>query len=198
MGFWSLDVCQPYSVPHRDGGPEWLAQMFHADDRVLVGGKIVSKGHVAALRQIGVTHVLSVDDDGDDSRLWLDAGTRRHVPLDDNALEHSPEKLYAIGRWLEPVLSQRSSKVYIHCHLGYNRGPAAGFLCMLAGGMGAGLARSRVFRGRVSTPDELGRLHSGWTPGAFPTTRPETIRQIERFMSSGVSLLDYGVRPLAR
>lgn len=208
---FSLDVLQAYDVPstdptvlepgynptrHHHAG--WAAQMFHIDQRILVGGRIVSVGHVEALRMLGITHVLSVDDEGDfDRRFWLDGGSRRWVPLSRENEDWPVERLTAIGRWLEPALSRTSNKLYIHCKLGDGPGPMAGYLALRVGGMTARIARSRVVRGRVDTEDQLGRMQAGFTNGWFPPVNVRHFEAIDRLMGSWVSLLDYGVRPLA-
>jgi len=181
---------------HRAEG--WAAQMFHVDQRVLCGGRIVSAGHVEALRHLGVTHVVSADDEGDfDRRHWLDPSSRLWVPLLGQDEDWPEERLVTLGRWIEPVLSRTSSKLYVHGKLGNCRGPALGYLTLRLGGMGPGIARARVMRGRVSSEDELGRLHAGFTNGWFPWPFPRHLEQIDRLMGRWISLLDFGVRPLA-
>jgi hypothetical protein len=208
---FSYDVLQAYDVPSSDPGAldpgynpakhraeGWMAQMYHVDQRVLCGGRIVSSGHVEALRSLGVTHVVSCDDEGDfDRRFWLDAGTRLWVPLTRQDEDWQEERMITLGRWIEPVLSRTSSKLYVHGHLGFSRGAALGYFTLRLGGMGRGIARSRVLRGRVDSEDELGRLHAGFTRGWYPQPLPRHLEQIDRLMGRWISLLDYGVRPLA-
>lgn len=202
---FSYEGLQCYEVPDKGGigaarGVPWGAQMWHVDQRILAGGRIISSGHVEALRVLRVTHVLSVDDEDLDARHWRDSGTRRWIPLVPGILEHGElpeEKFTAIGRWLEPILSNTSAKLYLHGKLGNERAAALAYFALRIGGMGPGLARSRVWRGRVSSEDELGRMNAGYTSGWLVPEPPGVVTRIDMLVGRWVSMLDYGVRPLA-
>jgi len=70
------------------------AQRYWADERVLVGGAITGAKDAESLRALGVTHVLSAEDQADDAGLWPDDRRARSAWVDDGF--DVPEKLLAV------------------------------------------------------------------------------------------------------
>ena len=202
MTLFSLDVLQPYQVPDAEGsgipgsigwwksaGVPWGAQMFHVDQKVLCGGRIVSDEHVVALRRLGVTHVLSVDQVDLDGKHWRDPSSRRWIPFPEGPGQLDGSRLYDVGRWVQANMRGLASrKLYVHDKLGGGLAMLLGYFVLRLGGMSRDRAHAQAFRGRVATADELGRLQSGWTEGWLPTVGAEAIGSVERVLGSWVSL----------
>ncbi len=110
-------------------------------DRLLVGGDVDlfhpdrAQRQVAELRAYGVTHVVDLRIEWDDSELWNGTGVEYlHLPIDD-AGQHVPGSWFdrAVGAVLA-MLDRPGSRVLVHCHMGVNRGPSLGYAVLLGQG----------------------------------------------------------------
>ncbi len=96
---------------------------------------------IAQLRDHGVTHVLDLRlkwEVRNDHALWADAGVPAanvlNVPINDSWGYIPPEEWFATVEafvqnfWLD---SFEGDRLYVHCHMGINRGPSAAMLALL-------------------------------------------------------------------
>lgn len=94
---------------------------------------------IAELRSQGVTHVLDARSEWQDRDLWVANGLERgnycHAPIIDSH-RHSPDESWYeqieafVDRfWAE---SEHGESIYVHCHMGVNRGPSAAMLALLS------------------------------------------------------------------
>lgn len=90
------------------------------------------------LKEQGVTHVLDVRSEWQDRDYWesggLDPDNYLHLPIIDSH-RHQPAEDWYVGVtnfvqqfWLDSVNGDR---LYVHCHMGINRGPSAAMLALL-------------------------------------------------------------------
>lgn len=93
---------------------------------------------VADLVARGVTHVLDVRSEWSDVKVWADLAPDVkycHAPITDSHShfvgEHWYRKVeeFTEGFWLD---SHEGDVLYVHCHMGINRGPSAAMVAMLA------------------------------------------------------------------
>lgn len=93
---------------------------------------------IAHLRGLGVTHVLDARSEWTDADLWVQAGlpaeNYAHLPIIDS-YNHLPDEAWFAGveSFVADFLTGRNEgdKIYIHCHMGVNRGPSAAMLALL-------------------------------------------------------------------
>ena len=93
--------------------------------QIIVGGA-VDKAAMADLRRRGVTHILNVSSDDDDTELAAQHGiVVRWLPVDDD-FEPKPREWFARGvKFAKRALLDRNAKLYVHCHAGIHRAPLA-------------------------------------------------------------------------
>jgi dual specificity phosphatase 3 len=90
------------------------------------------------LRAQGVTHVVDARIEWSDADLWEDAGLPAanycHAPITDS-YSHKPAEGWfcAVEDFVADFLVNRNEgdKLYVHCHMGVNRGPSAAMLALL-------------------------------------------------------------------
>lgn len=114
ISLWAADP-EPVEIPG-------VANAFLVTEQILSGSEPSGKVTFAALREMGVSVVVSVDGKRPD----VDAAKRHglryiHLPIgyDDVPTERQAQLLRAVG------LLGVDNKLYLHCHHGKHRGPAA-------------------------------------------------------------------------
>lgn len=117
------------------------------NDWLLVGADLDIAHHItgmepdeaiAHLRDLGVTHVLDARCEWSDADLWVEAGlpalNYAHLPIVDS-YSHMPDEAWFCGveAFVADFLVSRNEgdKMYVHCHMGVNRGPSAAMLALL-------------------------------------------------------------------
>ena len=85
------------------------------------------------LRAAGVTHVLDVREEAEDSALWslFPEVTYHWDGIDDAGQEVPDEWWERIVSWSLGALSRPGSRLLTHCHMGINRGPSAAYGVLL-------------------------------------------------------------------
>ncbi len=176
VGCWRAPP-DPPPTPVRVGAAG-LHNVFRIGDRVFSGGSPEGDAGFASLRQLGVRTVLSVDGAVPDVTGAKKHGLRYvHVPIGYDGI--SRDKALAIVK----AVRELPGPVYVHCHHGMHRGPAAASCALLALEPGFTPARAEAwmreagtdprYRGLVAIPrtftrpsaEELAR-----TPADFPDT----------------------------
>ena len=120
-------------------------------DWLLLGGDIASAEHMGWLRDQGVTHVICAACELSDRRL-CDAHDLRyfHLYWYDDRQPKPADELNHLLAWLSGeqaalLQSSRPMRLYVHCAMGYNRGPlVATFLLAARCGLSAEQAWERV------------------------------------------------------
>lgn len=92
--------------------------------RLAVGTAITTANNMRQLAAQGVTHVLNVETDFDDSTITGATGiTVRWLPQPDDLRRKPPEWFEQGVSFLEEALNSEESKVYVHCLAGIQRSP---------------------------------------------------------------------------
>ena len=93
---------------------------------------------ISLLVNEGVTHVLDARSEWTDQDIWENAGLPKgnygHFPIID-AWSHVPDEAWFTGveSFVADFLVNRKEgdRMYVHCHMGVNRGPSAAMLALL-------------------------------------------------------------------
>ncbi len=110
--------------------------------RLAVGGDCdVNDGDLAVRQAVdlmvegGITHVLDVRQEMDDTDFWADREiTYLWHGIDDAGQRVPGEWFEAVTDWALAALEDPGARVLAHCHMGVNRGPSAGYAVLLAQG----------------------------------------------------------------
>ncbi len=121
--------------------------------RLATGGGITTEVDVAALKSVGITHVIDCRDDVDDAGLLEGSGlVYLWNPTADDG-QTKPKEWFQKGIVfaLEEALKLPGTKLYSHCHVGRNRGPSMAAAIMMAQGWSEALTRADINIHRLLT-----------------------------------------------
>jgi len=102
--------------------------------RIAVGGGIWSAENMAAVAQAGITHIIDMQIEFDDTALAAAQGIEvLWNPVDDDFQPKPPEMFERGVGFARSALDQEGSKLFIHCAAGVHRAPmmALALLCSL-------------------------------------------------------------------
>ena len=126
---WSVAVLAETNWPERIDDPR-LTNAFKLHERVISGGQPDGESAFAALREMGVKTIISVDGAKPDVDLAGKYGLRYvHLPHgydgvpDDRAME------------LAKAVRDLPGPIFIHCHHGHHRSPAAASVACVGAGL---------------------------------------------------------------
>jgi dual specificity protein phosphatase-like protein len=107
------------SAPHRTGMDiTWLT------DRIAVGGGIWSAENMAKLAGAGVTHIIDMQIEFDDTPLAAEQGIEVLWNPTDDDFGMKPASLFQRGvNFAYAALAQPDTKLFIHCAAGVHRAP---------------------------------------------------------------------------
>lgn len=92
--------------------------------RIAVGGGIWTDENMAAVAQAGVTHIIDMQIEFDDTRLATPHAIEvLWNPIDDDFQLKPPEIFRRGVEFATQALSQEGTKLYIHCAAGVHRAP---------------------------------------------------------------------------
>ena len=104
-------------------------------DRIAVGGGIWTADNMAKLARMGVTHVLDMQLEFDDTPIALGFGIKVLWNPTDDDFEPKPAELFQRGvDFAQLALGEAESKLFIHCAAGVHRAPM--MAAALLGSMG--------------------------------------------------------------
>ena len=93
-------------------------------DRIAVGGGIWTSENMAAVAQAGITHVIDMQIEFDDTPLGAAHGVEVLWNPTDDDFEPKPAELFRRGvEFAEAALEGTNAKVFIHCAAGQHRAP---------------------------------------------------------------------------
>ncbi|MGA8429691.1 MAG: dual specificity protein phosphatase [Candidatus Sulfotelmatobacter sp.] len=93
-------------------------------ERIAVGGGIWNAENMAKLQREGVTHIIDMQIEFDDTPLAEDCGISvLWNPTDDDFTLKPPELFVKGVRYAEAALKDPGSKIFIHCAAGVHRAP---------------------------------------------------------------------------
>jgi protein-tyrosine phosphatase len=106
--------------------------MTWVTDRIAVGGGIWTADNMAAVARAGVTHILDMQMEFDDTALAVPHGiTVLWNPIDDD-FQHKPADVFERGvAFARQALEEAGTKLLVHCAAGVHRAPmmALAILC---------------------------------------------------------------------
>jgi len=108
--------------------------MTWVTDRIAVGGAIWNAQNMAEVARAGVTHILDMQIEFDDTPLAEPHGiTVLWNPIDDDFQPKPPEVFQRGVEFALEALDEASSKLFVHCAAGVHRGPmmTLAILCSL-------------------------------------------------------------------
>ncbi len=110
--------------------------MTWVTDRIAVGGGIWNAENMAEVARAGVTHIVDMQSEFDDTALAEPHDLRvLWNPVDDDFQPKPPEVFQRGVEFVQEALDQEDSKVFIHCAAGVHRAPmmTLAVLCSLGG-----------------------------------------------------------------
>ncbi|MCL1801325.1 MAG: dual specificity protein phosphatase family protein [Promicromonosporaceae bacterium] len=151
-------------------------------DDVATGGDFdynprVARAQLDDLIQQGVTLVIDTRIEDDDAAIWAQVpGVEYiHLPQDDYQGYHIASEHFDKAVELARAAIAAGGKVFVHCHMGINRGPSTAYAILLDQGMGAAeafdLIRARrpiaaVYYAEDALRADLARRNTGWNAAA--------------------------------
>jgi protein-tyrosine phosphatase len=101
-------------------------------DRIAVGGGIWTAEHMAEVARAGVTHILDMQIEFDDTALAAPLGIRvLWNPIDDDFQPKPPQVFERGVEFARDALDEDGTKLFVHCAAGIHRAPmmALAILC---------------------------------------------------------------------
>jgi protein-tyrosine phosphatase len=101
-------------------------------DRVAVGGGIWTSDNMAKVAQAGITHIIDMQIEFDDTPLAAEHGIKVLWNPTDDDFESKPPELFRRGvEFAESALHEEHTNLFIHCAAGVHRAPmmALALLC---------------------------------------------------------------------
>lgn len=92
-------------------------------DRIAVGGGIWSAENMAVIARAGITHIIDMQIEFDDTPLAEKHGIEVLWNPTDDDFEEKPGSLFRRGVDFAEAALERDGKVYIHCAAGVHRAP---------------------------------------------------------------------------
>jgi protein-tyrosine phosphatase len=93
-------------------------------DRIAVGGGIWNRDNMAKVAAAGITHVIDMQLEFDDTPLALGLGVEVLWNPTDDDFERKPPELFRRGvDFAEAALEREDAKLFIHCAAGVHRAP---------------------------------------------------------------------------
>jgi protein-tyrosine phosphatase len=98
--------------------------MTWVTDRIAVGGGIWSDDKMIEVVRAGVTHIIDMQIEWDDTKLAAPYGVKVLWNPTDDDFRHKPPELFRRGvEFALAALDDAESKVFIHCAAGVHRAP---------------------------------------------------------------------------
>lgn len=167
-----------------------LANAHFVTEFLAVGGDLAYDNEEAAAQAIelvdtGVTHVLDVRHECDDSELWsyVPEVTYRWDGIDDAGQTVPVEWFDGIVDWAREAIAQ-GGVVLTHCHMGINRGPSAGYAILLSLGRDPVEALAAIRSARPIANIWYAEDALAWhftRTGATPAERRETLTRVHKW-----------------
>jgi protein-tyrosine phosphatase len=114
-------------------------------DRIAVGGGIWVPENMARVAQLGVTHIIDMQIEFDDTPLAVPWGIQVFWnPIDDDFRPKGPEVFHDAITFALAALEHRDTKLYIHCAAGVHRAPMMALAVLRAMGFELEVARHMI------------------------------------------------------
>jgi len=150
--------------------PPGIHNLLQAAPHVFSGSEPAGEPAFRSLRELGVTMIVSVDGAEPDVTGAAKCGLRYvHIPIGYDGIDTQA------GRALARAAKEATGNIYVHCHHGRHRGPAAAaVVCMAAGSLTAEQSAALLAMAGTS-PDYAGlwRDVAAWRAPAGDVVLPE-------------------------
>jgi protein-tyrosine phosphatase len=122
-------------------------------ERIAVGGGIWNPENMTAVAEAGITHIIDMQIEFDDTPLAKEHGIEVLWNPTDDDFEPKPAALFQRGvDFAERALEEEGTKIFVHCAAGVHRAPT--MTLALLGSMGWDLADAmRLIEGRRPVAD---------------------------------------------
>ncbi len=161
----------PENGPTETDYPE-LHHLLQVSERIYSGGEPQTEAAFASLEQLGVRTVVSVDGATPQVDLAAQHGLRYiHIPIGYDGVPADA------GLALARVVREADGPIYIHCHHGRHRGPAAAAVACIADGAATGDEARAVLK-RAKTGENyagLWRDVAAYQPPSTDAVLPELV-----------------------
>ena len=118
-------------------------------DRIAVGGGIWSAENMAKVAKEGITHIIDMQIEFDDTALAKEHGIEVLWNPTDDDFESKPAGLFRRGvEFATRALNENGSKLFIHCAAGVHRGPMMALAVLVSMGWDLEDARELIERRR--------------------------------------------------
>ncbi len=180
------------SVPREDGPASKdypsLHNLLAVTERIYSGGEPEGDDAFEALRQLGVKTIVSVDGARPDAARARKYGLRYvHIPIGYDGVGAEA------GAALARVVREADAPIYVHCHHGKHRGPAAAAVACIAAGEADGRAALEILK-RAGTGKEypgLWRDVAAYRPPPAGAKAPPLLEAVEvSSLASAMARLD--------
>ena len=111
-------------------------------DRIAVGGGIWNADNMAEIARTGITHIVDMQAEFDDTSLAEPLGIKVFWnPVDDDFQPKPPEVFQRGVEFVQEAFDQDENKVFIHCAAGVHRAPmmTLAVLCSLGWKLGTAM-----------------------------------------------------------
>jgi protein-tyrosine phosphatase len=104
-------------------------------DRMAVGGGIWNEKNMAEVARMGITHIIDMQIEFDDTPLAERHGIDVLWNAIDDDFQPKPPEIFKLGvEFAQEALEQDGTKLYIHCAAGVHRAPMMALAVMCAQG----------------------------------------------------------------
>jgi protein-tyrosine phosphatase len=125
--------------------------MTWVTDRIALGGGIWNERNMAELARMGVTHIIDMQIEFNDTPLAEPHGIRvLWNPVDDDFQPKPPEVLERGVEFARGALEEPEGRLYIHCAAGVHRAPMMTLAVLGAMGWGMEAAQAQIEARRPS------------------------------------------------
>jgi protein-tyrosine phosphatase len=134
-GRWSTALASQGVMPAPAPRGTLIMDMTWVTDRIALGGGIWTPEHMSQVACAGVTHILDMQIEFDDTVLAAPHGiTVLWNPIDDDFQPKSPEVLQRGVDFALEALDHDRTKLFVHCAAGVHRAPmmTLAILCSLS------------------------------------------------------------------
>jgi protein-tyrosine phosphatase len=109
--------------------------MTWVTDRMALGGGIWNDENMAEIARAGITHIIDMQIEFDDTALAEKHGIEVLWNAVDDDFQPKPPEIFRLGvEFAQEALAQDGSKLYIHCAAGVHRAPMMTLAVMCAQG----------------------------------------------------------------
>jgi len=119
--------------------------MTWVTDRIAVGGGIWTENNMREVAQAGVTHIIDMQQEFDDTELGKAEGVEvLWNPVDDDFQPKAPQVFERGVQFAQAALDRPETKLYIHCAAGVHRAPMMTLALLGAMGWPMGTAMETI------------------------------------------------------